>query len=226
MQIYKITNKKSNKSYIGKEEKNKINYYGSGIYINRAIKKYGKDNFIKEILQECSSKDELNDAERFWIKKENTLVPNGYNLTLGGDGGSMLGKKHSKSTIKKMKSTQTKRFQDKNERIKISISRKGWVPSQKTRHNMSIAQINNKNAKNSIRTKENREKISYTLKSKTKYFNKNFILSNNKNESFIISYLNFKDFCKKNELTSSTLLKVLNKEGRSQHKGWRIEYVD
>lgn len=45
--------------------------------------KYGIENFNFKILEECS-KSELNDKERYYIQKYNTLAPNGYNLQKGG----------------------------------------------------------------------------------------------------------------------------------------------
>ena len=53
MHIYKTTNLNNNKIYIGLSTKSvdeSDGYYGSGILISKAIKKWGKDNFKKEIL--------------------------------------------------------------------------------------------------------------------------------------------------------------------------------
>jgi len=60
MVIYKITNKINGKIYIGKRKLAKklfemSNYWGSGKYIKMAINKYGKDNFTREVIYECSS---------------------------------------------------------------------------------------------------------------------------------------------------------------------------
>ena len=89
MIIYKTTNTINNKSYIGQDKNNDKYYFGSGIYINRAIKKYGRKNFIKEILEDnIDTIDLLNEREIYWIKKLNTKCPNGYNLTDGGYGTS------------------------------------------------------------------------------------------------------------------------------------------
>lgn len=67
--IYIITNLINNKKYIGKRstrfsiEQDK--YMGSGKILLQAYQKYGKENFIKEIIEICSDEKELN-------KRENT----------------------------------------------------------------------------------------------------------------------------------------------------------
>jgi group I intron endonuclease len=85
--IYKITNILNGKIYVGKHSCNKIdnNYFGSGIAIKKAIKKYGKHNFKKEILCVCKTEHQQNKKEIFWIKKLKTYVL-GYNMTIGGEG--------------------------------------------------------------------------------------------------------------------------------------------
>lgn len=50
---------------------------------HRALRKYGWNNFDFDVLEECSPK-KLDEREQFWIKKEDSLSPNGYNLTIGG----------------------------------------------------------------------------------------------------------------------------------------------
>lgn len=49
------------------------------------MNKYGVDNFIFEIIEEVPNKI-LNEREVYWIKKLNSIIPNGYNMTTGGEG--------------------------------------------------------------------------------------------------------------------------------------------
>jgi hypothetical protein len=88
--IYRITDRDNKKMYIGQHISNKINdnYFGSGILIKEQIKKHGKQNFIKDIIEHCQDQVSLNERESFYIKEFNTIYPYGYNLTLGGDGNS------------------------------------------------------------------------------------------------------------------------------------------
>lgn len=91
MQIYKITNLINDKIYIGKDTTSDKNYYGSGVLIKRAIKKYGIENFKKEILEECVSNNELCLKEKYWIDFFNSNnLKIGYNISKGGDGGDTL----------------------------------------------------------------------------------------------------------------------------------------
>ena len=89
--IYSITNKKTGQKYIGQSihierrfEQHKYNKKPV-TYIDRAINKYGADNFEFKILEECKP-TELNKLEKRYIKKYNTYKSkNHYNLTSGGD---------------------------------------------------------------------------------------------------------------------------------------------
>lgn len=105
-EIYKITNKITNKIYIGQAVSHILNHkkyrpYGhigrfknhvseaysnkkcQCQYLNNSIKKYGKENFIVEILEICEI-SEANEKENFYITKLNSIYPSGYNLNFGG----------------------------------------------------------------------------------------------------------------------------------------------
>jgi group I intron endonuclease len=78
-------------------------YYGSGVYITRAVKKLGKQHFKKEIIEVCDNIEDLKEREKYWIKTLNTKKPYGYNLTDGGDGVVNLCEESKKRRIEKLK---------------------------------------------------------------------------------------------------------------------------
>ena len=152
--IYQIINLINSKRYIGKHSTNTINdnYMGSGIILKKAIKKYGKEYFKREILEIClPCENHLNEREKFWIKKHDTFSSNGYNLTKGGDGvlgasinkgdkNPMYGKKYSIEERKRMSEARKGKkhwtfgkTMSKETREKISKAFKG-----RTAHNKGI----------------------------------------------------------------------------------------
>ena len=117
--IYVIVNTTNNHKYVGKSSTGKTNYFGSGVALKKAIQKYGKEVFKKEILEYCVA-EELTDREIYWIAKLNTYKGAGYNLTPGGDGWTK-GMKHSKATTKKMKQNCGQPGKQKSEETKEKI---------------------------------------------------------------------------------------------------------
>ena len=88
MNIYKVHNLINGKMYIGMNSNDSKNYMGSGKLLKLAIAKYGIENFKKEILEECSTEEELRAAEIRWIRSENAVESSKYyNLMEGGRGG-------------------------------------------------------------------------------------------------------------------------------------------
>ena len=88
--LYKTINRVNNKFYIGVHHSNDIEndkYLGSGPLIQNAIKKYGRQNFIREILGEFDDRDEAFSAERTAVSTEVINDRQSYNLKLGGAGG-------------------------------------------------------------------------------------------------------------------------------------------
>jgi hypothetical protein len=81
MVVYKTTNIINNKIYVGKDARNSPSYLGSGKLLKEAIEKYGKENFVKEVLEVCDSPGMLARREQYWIRKLNSINPHiGYNL--------------------------------------------------------------------------------------------------------------------------------------------------
>jgi hypothetical protein len=109
MVIYEIINTVNNKRYIGKDKHNNPNYFGSGRLINKAIKKYGKDKFIKIILEYCDSEEHMCEQERYWIRiadaQHSDLY---YNIGEGGNGGDNITNHPNRNEfIEKMKIINT-----------------------------------------------------------------------------------------------------------------------
>ena len=85
--IYKIENLITGKVYIGQSihiERRWSEHCQktSSSLIGKSIQQYGKENFSFQILEEVQDISQLNDIETKYIKKYNSLVPNGYNITL------------------------------------------------------------------------------------------------------------------------------------------------
>lgn len=110
--IYKTTNKINGKIYIGKHVTADLDdgYLGSGKHLNRAIKKHGIENFVKEILQIFDNEVDMNAREAELVTEEFVLQETNYNLCTGGQGGfsyinknklqaSELAKKKRKDTM-------------------------------------------------------------------------------------------------------------------------------
>ena len=103
MIIYKIINSINNKIYIGFDslDRNLYDYSGSGLLIKRAINKYGKHNFTKEVLERVSP-DNWKDQEKCWINFYNStdrII--GYNISSGGSGGDTISNHPNKANIYK-----------------------------------------------------------------------------------------------------------------------------
>lgn len=88
--IYKTTNIETGKIYIGQKKSHKFlgnSYLGSGVRLNSSIKCYGKQAFIVELVEECDSREALNEREKYWIEFFDSRNPDiGYNIAKGGDG--------------------------------------------------------------------------------------------------------------------------------------------
>jgi group I intron endonuclease len=95
MIVYLITNKKTGKKYVGQTIKTLKRRWslhlsdatrGSAMYLHRAIRKYGEENFSVKPLHVCESREELNLSEVFYISLLRTKSPKGYNMSDGGQG--------------------------------------------------------------------------------------------------------------------------------------------
>ena len=161
------------KSYIGQTCKSlsrRINkdfsgYKGCSVFWN-VIQKYGVENIITEILCECNTLAEANYKEKWYIERFNTLSPNGYNLTTGGDNKKlsvetrkrisagqkgrppsrgMLGKKHSLKSRQKMSESHKGQIPSSVSVEKGLKTREGYQHSPETRRLLSETKRGSKN---------------------------------------------------------------------------------
>ncbi len=93
-------NKVNNKKYIGQHKNFNDEYLGSGKVLQKAIKKYGKENFERIMLDVAYSTQELNKKEKYYIHYYNAVASKEfYNIHIGGEGGDTFsGKPKSEKT--------------------------------------------------------------------------------------------------------------------------------
>lgn len=139
--VYKTTNLLNGKVYVGKHTTDNPNdeYLGSGLALIKAIAKYGKENFVKEILGIFESEDEAYLYESSIVTLDFMKRSDTYNAKPGGRGAKsgtehsmydrrgennpMFGRKHSEETRKKLSERASNRSEETKK--KISESQQG-----------------------------------------------------------------------------------------------------
>ena len=84
--FYKIINLINGNFYYGIHSTNNLNdnYFGSGVRLGKAIKKYGKNNFEKIILKFFDNREELEQYEKLIVNEILVKENNCYNIAIGG----------------------------------------------------------------------------------------------------------------------------------------------
>lgn len=178
--VYKITNLVNGRVYVGQHKYDKYpnidkNYFSSGLYIRRALKKYGRNNFKIEILEWCENKEKLNERELYLTFKEKGFIKQGGYVFRAGHEGIMevseetkIRMKNSKSHIseetrKRMSDAQKGKHLTENQKKAISkrmmgnTIMKGRKMSEESRKRYSLSKIGNKNSKGKIISEKQRE---------------------------------------------------------------------
>lgn len=134
--IYKIINIKNQKIYIGQTTKKRptdrfsqhkylalhSQQEKSISYLHRAMKSDGIDNFKFEIIEQVDNLL-LNEREKYWIKQYNSLTPNGYNLTVGGQGTPGFSRPQSQEERNK-KGNSVKRYYQNHPQAREKVSQR------------------------------------------------------------------------------------------------------
>lgn len=238
--IYKITNTISSKCYIGETKKNnpecrwnehklKIKKGIGCPALQDAVNKYGIENFKFDILIICFDEDRYR-FEREYIKKFNSLSPNGYNLTPGGEGGGFYGKKHNDLSKDKIKKSLTEIYGDLELRNKISQRNKIIMNTENMKIKIKEGLQNSEKYKNAKKGNINRKKhSSETIEKLTNithdYFN-NYenilkhreimsdkkglkILQYDKDNNFINSYISIREASRQTSIPRSSIGKAI-----------------
>lgn len=183
MYIYKIENKINNKMYIGQTINKPENRWKRHqrisqdvnskdfSYIHSAISKYGVENFSFDVIDKANNKEELDAKEKKYISELNTLVPNGYNISSGGqftkeideqtrkkiseskkgENNPNWGKIYTKEEREAHRQMMLKRYSDPNERIKTGIkNREVW---SRPGYREKMSEIRKNNATDEFRKK-------------------------------------------------------------------------
>jgi group I intron endonuclease len=160
MIIYKIVNKINGKVYVGQtrqilQKRIAFHVWHNETPIQKALNKYGINNFTITIIDDAGSREVLNEKEQYWIKELNCMAPNGYNLTAGGEG--LL--YPSEETRRKIgEKSKGRKWSDASKK-KLSASKKGMT------YNMTEEGIDNirKAHKGKKWTKERKERMAKSL---------------------------------------------------------------
>ena len=132
--IYKVTNNVNGKHYIGKHQTKDINdgYMGSGKLIKAAIKKYGADNFHKEILHVVQTEKEMDILEKILVVPDPEIS---YNLCEGGRGGfsyiNSIGKNIRLKQTEKQKIISRRWIKENRHKFKLCVGEKRSILSSK-----------------------------------------------------------------------------------------------
>jgi len=177
--IYLITNSINEKVYIGQTWQTLIERFDSGhgykgcLYLNSAIKKYGKNKFNYTILSITEDQITANWLETFWITIYDSTNRNlGYNLRSGGSRG-----KHSNETKTKISNAHIGKIASVETKQKMSASHKGlntWIKnsilSEKHKKKISIA-TSGQNNPNYGKVSVHKGKTWKLINGKRTYFN-------------------------------------------------------
>ena len=172
--VYCTTNLINGRKYIGQHkigQENDERYLGSGLFLKQALRKYGKNNFSREILEYAFSKEELDQLEMDMISKYDAVNDNTfYNVAPGAYAHaqteetrqkiskSLTGITRSAETKKKMSECKKRENLSPETIKKISESSKGRKKSQEAIEKIRAAKVGK------ITSEETKKKISAALK--------------------------------------------------------------
>ena len=105
--VYCITNNLSGKKYVGATKRSLMERYSlnwskrllSNPDLRKDVEDLGQKNFKIDVIYKAKTEKQMNRMEKFYIKKLNTVFPNGYNFQLGGSKSEVIVHKETKKRI-------------------------------------------------------------------------------------------------------------------------------
>jgi hypothetical protein len=217
------------------KKKNWETYLGSGKLLGRAIEKYGKEAFHREIIQYCDSIDEAIKAEKdFILENECHLKEDWYNIAVGFTTQGFRGKKQTEkhklamqkllTGIPKSKESTKKQSETRKQKIKQGL----YSFNNHTSEQIEMVRLLGKNNKGKKRSDETKLKMSNSHKNKTfteqtknnisKSKLKCWTLENINGE--VIQVNNLIEWTSKNNIKYGTIYNSIS--NKKFYDGWRI----
>lgn len=160
--IYLIANIKNKKQYVGitkfSIEERFSQHVKRGFLLTEAIQKYGEQNFWIQLIEEVESAERAYELEMYYIKEYNTKVPNGYNITDGGDG---IFRWEPSEEYRKECSERVKQLHNEKK-----VGMYGKKHTEETKKKMSDSLRGNQNCLGRILSEDTKSKISSSHKGK------------------------------------------------------------
>lgn len=199
-----------------------------GKYLLDSYKKHGIHNFKFQIICICFDED-VDNLEKHYIEKYNTLAPNGYNITIGGKHRYL--KKESKDKISQSLSRRPGKLCSEETKQKISLANKGnkngnlgKKMSDEQRKKISETMKNNYK---SGHTRTPTEKQLNALNSNRKAYNKRKVGKYDKNGILLETYESSCEAARKNNLHFGSIGKVCRNVPHQKTAGGFIwKYID
>jgi group I intron endonuclease len=167
MIVYAIHHRESGKKYIGitrglLSKRIQEHLRQRTMLISRALRAYGLDAFDIDVIDTAICWDDLCAKEVYWIAKLNSISPNGYNLSAGGEG--IL---DSTGDISRRRISTRKRngnpWISEEQKARIAISKLGTKASPEHRASLTASLMGNQRRKGTHHSEATRERISIAV---------------------------------------------------------------
>lgn len=176
--VYETTNKINDKIYVGVHGGFVAtdDYLGSGKALKAAIKKYGKENFEKQIIKIFNTAEEAYAFEKEIVDYEFIQRDDTYNLAVGGSHVEFTEELRDKISLKRFgKKSNMKWITNGSENMLVSASKAdelindGWVfgryVSEKTKNKQSLQRVGKpSHRKGKTLPEEQKQKIRESMK--------------------------------------------------------------